>query len=46
MERRDRRVALKALTLLDRHLNYSRAIKLTQALGMDDATLLHIGAIN
>ena len=46
MEGRDRRVALRALTLLDRHLNYPRTIKLTQALGMDDATLLNIGAIN
>ena len=46
VEGRDRRVALRALTLLDRHLSYPRTIKLTQALGMEDAALLHLDAIN
>lgn len=46
MEGRDRCVALRALTLLDRHLSYPRTIKLTQALGMEAATLLHLDAIN
>lgn len=46
MEGRDRRVTLKALTLLDHHRNYARTIKLTQALGMKDTALPHIDAIN
>lgn len=46
VEGRDRRAALKALTLLERHLNDPRTIKLTQALGTPDSALLHLDAIN
>ncbi len=45
-ESSDRGAALKALRLLERHLNDPRTIKLTQALGTADAALLHLDAIN
>jgi hypothetical protein len=45
VEGRDRRAALEALTLPERHLNDPRTIQMTRALGTEDAALLHLDAI-
>jgi len=42
----DRRAALEALSLLERHLNDPRTIQMTRALGTEYAALLHLEAIN
>ncbi len=46
VEGRDRRAALEALSLLERHLNNPRTIQMTRALGTEYAALLHVDAIN
>jgi hypothetical protein len=45
VEGRDRRAALEALKLLERHLNDPRIIQATSTLGTEDAAPLHLDAI-